>query len=464
MLALGGVGGDVFGTAVRDQPATASQRLKIPNLLAISLFLIIVGNLGRVPFLDGGEKEAPLLLTDVVVTLVVVIGAIAAMQNRRLQFDRPAILALVFATIGALSAVLAVPRFGLTPFQFFFSIAYLIRWVVYFGIYLVVSNLVVRGDLEKLWRALRLAILIFAIFGIFQSIFLPGFAQIVQPDAAWDRQGHRLVSSFLDPNFAGGFIMIGLLISAARLSYGVRTPGWSMAALFAALLLTLSRSSLLATMVGGVVILFIRGLSKKLMLAATALLVLMLPGVPALIAFANSFGRFSTEGSAAQRFIVWLQALEMIQDHPIIGIGFNTYGYVQEFYNHSDALGGFHYFSLDGGLLFITVMTGFVGVFFYAWMLGSIVLKSRRLARNPELTPKERGLALGVAAVTVAMVVHSLFLNSLLFTLLMQPLWVLWGASSVLERSLEDGEPASKTIAEPPSAAELPTPVLVALA
>ena len=412
----------------------AGSRVRLSTLLCLSLFLIIVGNLGRVPLLDGGKKEAPLLFTDLVVVAVVATGALAASRNRRLELDRPAQFAVAFAAIGALSAVLAIPRFGLTGFQFFFSIAYLIRWVVYFGIYLVVTNVVQRYDLERIWRSLEKGILIFATFGIFQSIFLPGFAQMVQPEAAWDRQGHRLVSSFLDPNFAGGFIMIGILILLARLASGVTVARWKLVVLAAALLMTLSRSSLLATLIGTGVIFAVRGLSRRLLGVGMVMMLLLIPALPSLFALANSFGRFSLEGSGAQRIIVWLQALEMIRDHPIIGIGFNTYGYVQEYYNHADDLGGFHYFSLDGGLLFITVMTGAVGLILYGGMLVAIVLRGRRVAVKPDLTAEERGLGLGVAAVTVAMVIHSLFLNSLLFTLLMQPLWALWGMTALLDR------------------------------
>ena len=36
---------------------------------------------------------------------------------------------------------------------------------------------------------------------------------------------------------------------------------------------------------------------------------------------------------------------------------------------------------------------------------------------------------MGVAAITVAMLVHSLFVNSLLLPYLMEPLWLLWGGA-----------------------------------
>jgi hypothetical protein len=66
------------------------------------------------------------------------------------------------------------------------------------------------------------------------------------------------------------------------------------------------------------------------------------------------------------------------------------------------------------------------------------------------MTPWERGTALGVAAGTLALVVHSVFVNSLLLPMLMQAQWLLWGIVYV--------------IAQPrPAAAREPAPTLVAL-
>lgn len=438
--------GTPTGGAGLNRISVAARGLRVVAVLRISIALLVIGNLGRVPVLDGGKKEAPLLFNDLLVGAILVAACIAALQSRRLVLDRPALVALAFAAVGALSAMLAVPRFGLTGFQFFFSIAYLVRWLVYFGVYLAVVNFVRPSDVERVWGTLEGAILVFAGFGVFQSLFLPGFAQMVQPEAGWDPQGHRLVSTFMDPNFAGGLIMLGLLVVLARISFGVPTSRWKPVLLLAALLMTVSRSSILAFVVGVCVILAMRGLSRRLLSLGGLLLVLLLPFVPLIIQFAVAFDRFSVGGSAAQRVIAWLQALEVIADSPLLGIGFNTYGYVQEFYNHADQFGGFHFFALDGGLLFIAVMTGIVGVSLYTAMLVLFFLRCRRVARMPSRGGAERGLAVGIAAGTVGIVVHSIFLNSLLFTLLMEPLWVLWGLSFALQAE-RDSVPAAAPVA-----------------
>jgi predicted Na+-dependent transporter len=48
-----------------------------------------------------------------------------------------------------------------------------------------------------------------------------------------------------------------------------------------------------------------------------------------------------------------------------------------------------------------------------------------------------RALATGIAAGTVALCVHSVFVNSLLTPFVMEPLFVLWGLSFSLARSVE---------------------------
>jgi hypothetical protein len=279
-----------------------------------------------------------------------------------------------------------------------------------------------------LWRALERAVLLFAAFGLVQSAFLPGFAQMVYPEASgveWDRQGHRLVSTMLDPNLAGALLLLPLLVQLARLSYGARVAAWRPLLLLGALLLTVSRSSMLAFAVGGLVVLAARGLSRRLLRFAGVALLLLLPAAPLLVRFAASYNKFAIDGSALARAVSWLRALTVLADNPLLGVGFNTYGFVQEAYGYD--IGGRDSFALDGGLLFIAVMTGAVGLALYGWMVTLAVRRCRRLWRDATRSPDVRGVALGVAAGTVALLVHSVFVNSLLLPFTMEALWVLWG-------------------------------------
>jgi O-antigen ligase len=163
------------------------------------------------------------------------------------------------------------------------------------------------------------------------------------------------------------------------------------------------------------------------------LALLATPAVPRLITFAAAFNKLSVDASALQRFVAWSRALRVFADSPIVGVGFNTYGYVGRFYGF-DATGT-SAFALDGGLLFIAVMTGIVGLGLYVAMLAFIMVRARRVWRDASANAQERGVAVGVAAITVAMIVHSLFVNSLLLPFLMEPLWLLWAVPFVVSRN-----------------------------
>lgn len=422
---------------VRAAPAAPARLapLRVAALLRAALWVLLAGNLVRLPALTSGAREAPLSVNDLAVLLLLSAGALACVGGRALVLDGVARRGLAFAAVGGASAVLAMPRFGLTPAEVGFSLAYLVRWLVYFALYVLAVNGLRRADAPAVLGTLERVILVFAAFGVVQSAFLPGFAQLVYPESAvyvdWDPQGHRLVSTFLDPNFAGGFVAMGFLLVLSRISCGERGLGWRLALLLVALLLTASRSSMLAALVGAGVVAGIAGLSRRVVRIGAALLLLTLPAVPALLDFGRAYGKLAIDASALTRVVSWLRALQIVGDHPIIGVGFNTYGFVQRLYGGETTRAAFA-FSLDGGLLFVTVMTGGVGLAIYLAMIWRMRRNARAVWRDATRPPVERAAAVAAVACTAALLVHSVFVNSLFLPYLMEPLWVLWGLAFVL--------------------------------
>jgi hypothetical protein len=421
--------------------------------LRIALLLLVIGQLGRIPVLSTGTSEAPLLVNDLCLLAVIAVTAISALAARSFRVDSIGGLALAFAAIGLVSALMAGPRFGLSSLELLVSVAYLARWLVYFAVYLVVINVVRGDDILPVWRTLETTMLIFAAFGIVQSIFLPHFAQLVYPDSRvfidWDEQGHRLVSTVLEPNIAGSMIMLVLLIQIAQLAAGDRVSMWKPLLMFAALVATLSRSSFLGLAVGIAIVLVIRGISRRMLQLAGATGVLFLLALPKLFQFAQQYSKWNvSDASAMSRVVSWLRALRVWADHPLFGIGFNTYGYVVERYGGIRA--GAASFSSDGGLLFIAVMTGVVGLALYLGILYLVVRRCRRVWRDPAAPVAWRSLAIGIAAGTVAICVHAAFVNSLLTPFVMEPLWLLWGFAFVMAQRLprlEISRPAAALVA-----------------
>jgi O-antigen ligase len=234
---------------------------------------------------------------------------------------------------------------------------------------------------------------------------------------------------------------VGLLVLLARMAYGEAVAQWKLLLLFAALCMTVSRGAILAFLVGVLLIAMVRGISRRVLRFGALLVVLVIPAIPTLVEFASGFNKFTVDKSALSRVISWTNALQVLADNPIIGVGFNTYGFVQLLYGFGKLQRSA--FGLDGGLLFIAVMTGVVGVALYTGMLASVVARCRRVWRDASRTPADRGLCLGTAAATLAMVVHSVFLNTLLYPFLMEVLWVLWGLVFLVRRPEEDAVPAA---------------------
>ena len=406
-------------------------------MLRVALVLLVLANLGRIPLLDLGEREAPILINDLAVLAVIGIAAASWSRARSLKLDDVALAALAFAGIGALSAVSAIPRFGLTVFELVASLAYLARWFTYFLLYLVVINSLRREDVKPTWAAAEGTLLVIAAFGIIQAIFLPDFALMVYPESRayfdWDPQRHRLVSTVLDPNLVAFMFVIGLLVCLARMANGVAVPLWKPALLLVALVMTLSRSGMLAFLVGAAVILWTRGVTKRMLRFGAVIGVLGLAALPKLIDTLVDYSRIGvTDESALARVISWQRAFMTFLESPWFGVGFNTYGYVQE-RRGFDRFGAGAY-SAEGGLLFIAVMTGVVGVAVFIAMLWLVLRRCRRGWTDARSTPDERGLLIGTAAATVAILVHSLFANSLLLPFVLELIWVLWGLAFLVTR------------------------------
>ena len=414
------------------------QRLAVSpaRVLQWGVFGILLGNVGRIPALDLGDRMAPILGNDVIAGVMLGVAAIAMLQARSLRLNDVAIAAALFASIGGLSTLYGIQRFGFSAIEIAGSLAYLARWIWYFA----VINCARASDTEAIWLAVERMMLILVAFGIVQAIFLPNFAFIVYPDAResydFDSQRHRLVSTILEPNVAAGMIIMVLLVQMARLATGARQAMWKPFLLFAGLVATLSRGGMLAFVVGGVALMLIRGVNRRLLKFGAAITGVFLLSLPYLIPYAIANNRLTvSDNSAMARVMVWQRALSTFADYPWFGIGFNTYGFVQE-RRGFQRMGGAAY-SVEGGLLFVMVLTGIVGLAVYLTMLWLALRRARAAWRRPEATANERGLLIGTAVATIAVLVDSVFVNSLMTPWLMEPLWILWGLAFLIATDIK---------------------------
>jgi hypothetical protein len=441
-------------TAFNEAPRVAAfdiPRRALPIRPAAALqwavLLLVISQLGRIPFLDTGDGDAPLMVNELVLMVLFVVGALACAQARSFRIDGVAVAALCFATVGGVGSMLTYTREFLNGREIIVSLAYLGRWVFYFGIYLYVINCISKRDVWGVWKTLETMLLIFAVFGMFQAAFLPNFAFMLHPNARvyidFDPQGHRLVSTILEPNVAGMILLVGLLVHLSLVAAGRHVPRWKMWVLFVALMLTVSRSSLVGLVIGCMTIALIAGMNTGLRRIAITVSALVLLCLPLIISAARQYGKFDLgEGtSAAARYEAWLQATNMFLAHPIIGIGFNTFAPMMHRYSRLEALGAGRA-SSEGGLLFVATLTGLLGLAIFVVMLALIIRRCHFIWGHPESDGDSRALALGTVATIYALCAHSVFVNTLFATFTMELMWVLAGLTFVLAKDLTTRVPA----------------------
>lgn len=403
------------------------------DALTGALIGALCGNLLRFSFGDAAGKTAPLLGADIAALVALAICAATALRRGRLKLDVAGWAGVAFIGVGLMSALRTAIMSNMSVVQLAFALAYLARWATYFALYVMAAELLDARGAHRVARTLEAGLLVFAAFGIVQSLLLPGFAQWVYPEstvyADWDPQGRRLVSTVLDPNYAGALLMLGILILGGKVAAGVKVPAWRVLLLLTALLLTLSRSSFLALLVGSTVLVAARGIPMRALKLGALATVLMLPVLPRIVAFAASFNKLSLDASALARLVAWGKALRVWNDNPLMGIGFNTYGFVQRQYGWR--VSGSSTFGLDGGLLFVGALTGIVGLSCLGYLLWRVARRGWRTYGDARLSAEARAMGITAAASVPALLVHSLFVNSLMLPYVMLPCWLLWALPRV---------------------------------
>lgn len=399
-------------------------------LTVLFLGSVVLGQVARVPLIATEIKAAPVLLSDLLAATLCVWLFASVLVAGRIRLDRAVALLGGFVAVNIVAISVAAARFGLSVPEVAFSSLYLIRWTLYATLYLFALTGLRRDAAPRVIRAAVVICGIFAAFGIIQSAFLPDFAFIVYPDAIpyvdWDVQGNRLVSTFLDPNFAGAFIMFGLLYMHASGTERHHHSYPLLAIFWVALILTLSRSAIIATLVGlGVLTLRTRSFRRLFVpLLCFGLVATLL--TDRLLKFAADYNKLTfLEPSALSRLTSWLLAWRIFTDNPIIGIGYNTYGVVRAAYG--SAVSGNTAFGSDGGVLYIAAVSGIVGLALLGAVLWRVATIGLRTYRTMTLPSSVRVLGLTLHAWIPSLVVHSAASNSIFYPFIIGPLFLMGG-------------------------------------
>lgn len=362
-------------------------------LLFISLF---AGQLGSLPVALG----ITLYLHDFVVVFMLVHGFFSGAIRRSMTGSRLVKPIAAFALVALLS--LLVNASTTTPDVLWKGSLYLLRWVAYAGVYFVFagSSLPTRF----LLRGLFILGTGLATVGLLQFFFYPDLRNLMY--LGWDPHYYRVFSILFDPNFAGILFVLTMIVGVSLLKKKrdigiIGVIGVTMGAL----LLTYSRSSYLALIaaVGTWIV-----INKKwkvglvgLLLFLVAIVYLPRPGREAL-----SLDRFD---STVSRLSNWSESIQRIEQKPMFGFGFNVLPFLQVDSSLPSKAGA----GIDNSFLFVGITTGLVGLIAYFWLVWSWLRQKKSVWYRASL---------------LAVIIHSLFVNSLFYPWVMLWVWVLTAA------------------------------------
>ncbi len=223
------------------------------------------------------------------------------------------------------------------------------------AIFLLVNTVLVYGAALRVREMSLVRTFLWITYAVSCIAALYGICQYFGIELVWPTHlnpyGNRPVSTFGNPNFMSSFLVVVMPVMVG--DYLLKATGCPRAILFisiqiclAALLATLTRSSWAGLFVGFVVVWWgLRRTGKSPDKAATALgicmflVVLAWPGggqnyTPAVMDRLMEVKRASQEayGSVYQRFLIWLSAWSMVEDHPFLGKGWGCFELFFPFY------------------------------------------------------------------------------------------------------------------------------------
>ncbi|MDP3973675.1 MAG: O-antigen ligase family protein [Candidatus Daviesbacteria bacterium] len=370
---------------------------------------ILIGQLVKIPLGSVGGVT----VLDVVVLSLCTIGLTRFKFKKIPIFFKSALLFIIIAIIS-----LTFTPLKLEPEQYLISFSYIIRffsfillgWLIYLGIFPNIKTEIVK---ILTYSGIGLAIL-----GIMQFIFLPDMI-FLQKDG-WDPHYFRTVSSFLDPNFLGAFMSLTLLLIMAMKNARMRFIFFVL--VFISLLTTFSRGAYLGFTVAFLTFSILNKSIKLLILTISLSVILIL----SFMIYQNTVAapkNIDRTQSAQYRYSSYQQGLAILEKHPLLGVGFNTYRFAISNYHLADEefLQSRGASTNDSSLLFVAATTGVIGLIAYLLFLGSLLWIGWK---------KNLILLAGLLGLTA----QSFFANTLFYPHLL--IWIILIA--VISPSLED--------------------------
>jgi O-antigen ligase/Tfp pilus assembly protein PilF len=361
-----------------------------------STVLLLGGLILFLPLIDGGTTQFPVMTMRLTVLAVACSWLIQQMKEGGIVFTPSPLLAVI-----AIFVAWATVSIGLTAYKNP-SVQWLMSLFCYAALYAIVSQ-----GIKTREQACQV-LMVFVGMGMCEGLL--GIAQYAYLGEL------RAKGTFFNPNFFATFEVAALAVTLGALhglpwteSHRWKRSWLSSAAVvsFSGFVLAQSRGALWALFVAGLYIAWSR--FEKKALIALALMIAVLAVIP------NPLSRRVSEVStqdpyAYTRVDIWKSSLERIAEHPW-GIGLGMFKYASFQYrfpvDHEIARYGKRAESAHSGFLEIAVELGIVGLLMFLAGVAAWAGEVRKVV-NSQVSPWERGLAVGGVAAVMAILSHAI--------------------------------------------------------
>ena len=394
----------------------------------VFLFIFTIGEIGRFDLDNGFSIKIIDIFAFIIIFFWLLLNKKSAI-NKILK-DPLSLPLILFAVIGFVSLLVNIKN--LSSNEAVISLSYLIRWLMYLSLYYVVSSFTWNFKKKIIWMLVILGAIIVTL-GYVQYFFYSTLLNLYYLD--WDNHMYRLFSTFLDPNFAGAFLVLYLIYLMGILLQFYKNKKRKLSFLTSvlflltlpAIYLTFSRSALIMLFVSSLVFcILVKKLKWMIILTAISIAVIFLSSKNFNVENINLFRVASTEA----RLDSARTATQIIKDNLLIGVGFNGYKYAQIRYGFRHRANAIHSHAdsgTDNSFLFILATTGIIGIVSYLYLLLVMIKRSYSSYKFYQGKEINQIISIVIIASLFGVIADSFFINSLFYSFIMIWLWILLG-------------------------------------
>lgn len=390
---------------------------RLPILLSVLIFALPLGVIFRLTPISNVAIYPQDLIAGLIFLLVLFQIVI---RKTKIKEKKLFILFLLFLLAGFASLLINTKYLSLQ--NFIISFAYSVRYAAYASIIFAFQFLddKFRGSINN---KLIISGAIFTLAGFIQYLLYSNLRNLYY--LGWDEHLYRLFSTFLDPNFAGAFLVLVILLLTDNIVRNIKNKNkvimyqvlWI--SILIAIFLTYSRSAFVMLIVGMGVLLGLHKLYKVMALLPVLFIALFFVFSNRNIEGLNPFRVASVETRVESAKV----AISIFSKNPIFGVGFNAYRYAQiryGFRTESGSLVSNADAGTDNSYLFLLATTGIIGfvIFINLWM--NII---QMIIRNLNSEPYAK-----VALASIGgLLMNTLFINSFFYPVIMAWIFILAG-------------------------------------